>query len=244
VPIRTRTQQRGEGWGEFDALFPRGGDRKAARLRHGLGRHGYTPGRAPANILAGPARPRETDGPSQGGAHRAMLTGPIDPWPHTEEPPMDAPAAPIAPDTETLRALGRRFDALGARAIRLEARRAGLLLAAWRPAEPRRYVARLAAPDLPALLAEARGQRGCPEPDRVAPPRPTPLGYQEVLRLLGQGLDRRGARLVRLIEHSDGLIVQSARGDAAGGRVATELVRWADLAAKRRLAVGRRRADA
>jgi len=153
------------------------------------------------------------------------------------------PAPPDADglSAEALRALGWRLDAQGWRGLRLDARGPVLALAGQPPGP--RPPARLALPPaaLAGLVAGAARQRGWREPYRATRPRPGTLGYQEALRLLGRWLDRREARLVRLIEHGDGLIVQHRA--PAGGAVATILVPWTDLASWHRAAV-RRRASA
>ena len=149
------------------------------------------------------------------------------------------------PDTrvpygEALRALGWRLDAWAWREIRLDARDPALALAGRpRGRQPARVARRVLVPaDVPALLAEGRRRRGAALLVPAPPPRPGTLAYREALRLIGQGLDRRRARLVRVIEHADGLIVQSV---SPGAGLTTALVPWPILAARHQRGIRQRR---
>ncbi len=144
------------------------------------------------------------------------------------------------PYGEILRTLGRRLDARGWGSLRLDARAAHLVLEARplaRRGPPERLV--LTPATLVRLLRETRGGRGADGAATAVPGHPVGLGYGEALRLIGQALDRRGARLVRVLEHPDGLIVQAF---PPGAGLTTALVSWAALAALHRRAVRRRRA--
>lgn len=142
---------------------------------------------------------------------------------------------------EVLRALGRRLDAWGWYDIRLDARGPALALAGRSRASRRVERRILPLDDMPAFLGAMWPWRGAPLPGRGRPPHPGGLGYQEALRLLGQRLDRRGARLVRVIEHPAGLIVQRLPPGAIDTGLTTELVRWEVLQALHLLLVGGRR---
>jgi len=142
-----------------------------------------------------------------------------------------------------LRALGRRLDTWGWGAIRLEVRGAAIVLDGQSRAGRSRPVARrlALADELPLLLQE--GRQGQATSDGARSPRLAAglATYQERLRLLGQYLDHHDARLMRLIEHGDGLIVQRLPTGSDEGRPVTELLRWETLRALQQTMVRRRR---
>ncbi|HEY8599128.1 MAG TPA: hypothetical protein VIL85_11900 [Thermomicrobiales bacterium] len=142
---------------------------------------------------------------------------------------------------EALRALGWQLDMREWSSLRLDVRGADLAIEARpvaRPGQIERAI--LAIPALSALLRIERRRRGLARASPTRPAHPTGLGYQEALRVLGQDLDRRGARLVRVIEHADGLIVQRLPAKASDTPLATELLRWETLQAQHERAIQRR----
>ncbi len=146
------------------------------------------------------------------------------------------------PYGEILRTLGRQLDARCWGSLRLDARAAHLVLEArpaarWGPTE--RLV--LTPVALVRLLRETRGGRGIDGVATAVPRHPVGLGYGEALRLIGQALDRRGARLVRVIEHPDGLIVQAF---PPGAGLTTVLASWPHLKVRHRQALAQRQARA
>ncbi|HEY8597098.1 MAG TPA: hypothetical protein VIL85_01630 [Thermomicrobiales bacterium] len=145
------------------------------------------------------------------------------------------------PYREALRALGWQLDRERLAGLRLDMRGEDLVIEAYPVARPGHVErARLAPAGVLALWNDERWLRYRPGAGHRPTPHPSGLGYREALRVLGQEMDRRGARLVRVIEHADGLIVQRLPAEASDAPLATELLRWETLQAQRERAIQRR----
>ena len=146
------------------------------------------------------------------------------------------------PCGEILRALGWQLDMWGWRQVRLDVRGPVVILDGLVPTRQPRQIERriLQIDDLSSYLSVAQHRGRVQESGWPPVPSNGTPDYQEELRLLGQHLERRDARLARAIEHTDGFIVQHLRTGLRDAGLATEILRWDALETLQVLMIRRR----